>query len=255
VSHSPSQTDGRTLPDTLAAIDGVEGWLSDAQATRLWERAGQVALGGRIVELGSYRGRSAIVLASGAPEGVAVLAVDPHAGNDRGPRQIHGTSEEGESDNRAFTENLRSAGVEGRVTHVRLPSQQALAEVPGEAQLVYVDGAHRYRPARDDIARWGERLAPGGTLLVHDAFSSVGVTLAILRLMAVGRGFRYAGRTGSLAEYERVPVAGAERVRNALRQLAELPWFVRNLAVKLAIVARLRPLARLLRHRDGNWPY
>jgi hypothetical protein len=255
VSHSPAQTDGRTLPDTLAAIDGVEGWLSDAQATRLWERAGQVASGGRIVELGSYRGRSAIVLASGAPEGVAVLAVDPHAGNDRGPRQIHGTSEEGESDNRAFTENLRRAGVEGRVTHVRLPSQDALAEVPGDAQVVYVDGAHRYRPARDDIARWGERVAPGGTLLVHDSFSSVGVTLAILRLMAFGRGFTYTGRTGSLAEYERVPVAGAARGRNALRQLAELPWFARNLAVKLAIVARLRPLARLLRHRDGNWPY
>jgi hypothetical protein len=138
---------------------------------------------------------------------------------------------------------------------VRLTSQAAFAEVAGEARLVYVDGAHRYRPARDDLARWGERVAPGGALLVHDAFSSVGVTLAILRLMALGGRFRYAGRTGSLAEYERVPVEGAARVRNALRQLAELPWFARNLAVKLALVARLRPVARLLRHRDGNWPY
>jgi predicted O-methyltransferase YrrM len=255
VSQSPAQAAGRSLPDTLAAIAGVEGWLSEAQARRLWERAGELAPGGRIVELGSYRGRSAIVLASGAPEGVAVMAVDPHAGNDRGPREIHGTAEEGESDNRAFEENLRNAGVEGRVTHVRLPSQDALAEIPGEMELVYVDGAHRYRPAREDLARWGERVAPGGALLVHDAFSSVGVTLAILRLMALGRRFRYVGRTGSLAEYERVPVRGRARARNALRQLAELPWFARNLAVKLALVARLRPLARLLGHRDGNWPY
>jgi predicted O-methyltransferase YrrM len=255
VSHSPAQTAGRTLPDTLAAIAGVEGWLSDAQATRLWERAGRVFPGGRIVELGSYRGRSAIVLASGAPDGVAVFAVDPHAGNDRGPRQIHGTSEEGESDNRAFEENLRRAGVEDRVTHLRLPSQDALAELPGLVHLVYVDGAHRYRPARDDIARWGDRIAAGGTLLVHDAFSSVGVTLAILRVMVLRRGFRYAGRTGSLAEYERTPVAGTTWARSALRQIAELPWFARNLLVKLAIVARLRPLARLLGHRDGPWPY
>jgi hypothetical protein len=255
VSHSPAQTAGRTLPDTLAAIAGVEGWLSDAQAERLWERSRLVPPGGRIVELGSYRGRSAIVLASGAPADAAVMAVDPHAGNDRGPRQIHGTSAEGEADNRAFADNLRRAGVEDRVTHVRLPSQAALAEVSGEAQLVYVDGAHRYRPARDDIARWGERVAHGGTLVVHDAFSSVGVTLAILRLMAFGSDFRYAGRTGSLAEYERTPVAGPARARNALRQLAELPWFARNLLVKLAIVARLRPLARLLGHRDGHWPY
>jgi predicted O-methyltransferase YrrM len=255
VSPSPAQAAGRSLPDTLAAIAGVEGWLSDAQARRLWERAGALRPGGRIVELGSYRGRSAIVLASGAAEGVAVMAVDPHAGNDRGPREIHGTAEQGESDIRAFEENVRHAGVEGRVTHVRLGSQDALAEIPGEVELVYVDGAHRYRPARDDLARWGERVAPGGALLVHDAFSSVGVTLAILRLMALGRRFRYAGRTGSLAEYERVPVEGGAHARNALRQLAELPWFARNLAVKLALVARLRPLARLLGHRDGHWPY
>jgi predicted O-methyltransferase YrrM len=255
VSQSSAQAAGRSLPATLAAIAGVEGWLSEAQAHRLWERARLVAPGERIVELGSYRGRSAIVLASAVSGGVAVVAVDPHAGNDRGPRQIHGTAEQGDEDNRAFAENLRAAGVEERVTHVRLTSQAALAEIAGPARLVYVDGAHRYRPARDDLAGWGERVAPGGALLVHDAFSSVGVTLAILRLMTLGSRFRYAGRTGSLAEYVREPVEGAARVRNALRQLAELPWFARNLAVKLALVARLRPLARLLRHRDGHWPY
>ena len=52
-----------------------------------------------------------------------------------------------------------------------------------------------------------------------------------------------------------MPVEGTARVRNALRQLAELPWFARNLAVKVALVARVRPLARLLGHRDDNWPY
>jgi hypothetical protein len=44
-----------------------------------------------------------------------------------------------------------------------------------------------------------------------------------------------------------------QRVRNAARQLAQLPWFARNLLVKLALVARARPLARLL-GADG-WPY
>lgn len=253
--ESPAHAAGRSLPETLEAIAAVEGWLSDEQARRLWERARLVQPGGKIVELGSYRGRSAIVLASGAREGVTVLAVDPHAGNDRGPRQIHGSADEGESDHRAFLDNLGAAGVGERVEHVRLPSSDALAAIPGEAELVYVDGAHRYRPARDDLARWGERVAPGGALLVHDAFSSVGVTLAILRLMAFGRRFRYVGRTGSLAEYERTPVEGRARLRSALRQLAELPWFARNLGVKLALVARLRPLARLLGHRDAGWPY
>ena len=43
--------------------------------------------------------------------------------------------------------------------------------------------------------------------------------------------------------------------RGAMRQLAELPWFARNVLLKVAIVARLRPLQRLLGSPDGAWPY
>jgi hypothetical protein len=139
------------------------------------------------------------------------------------------------------------------VRHVRLPSQDALREVPGDVDLLFVDGAHRYAPARDDIANWGRRVAPGGTMLVHDAFSSLGVTLAVLRLLVASGDWHYLGRSRSLAEYRREPVRGAARLGNAARQLAQLPWFVRNLAVKVALVARLRPVARLLRSPD--WPY
>ena len=50
-----------------------------------------------------------------------------------------------------------------RVRHVREFSQAALHDaVEGEIDLLYVDGAHRYGPARDDIASWGARVRPGG---------------------------------------------------------------------------------------------
>jgi predicted O-methyltransferase YrrM len=235
-----------TVEDAIAAVTDVEGWLTPAQATRLWERATELGPAGRVAEIGSYRGRSAIVLAMAAPSGAQVIAIDPHAGNDRGPQQIEGTAQEGDNDNAAFRSNLERAGVAGRVRHVRLPSQDALAEVPGELDLLYVDGAHRYGPARDDIARWGARVRPGGRMLVHDSFSSIGVTLAIARLLVFGRNFRYEGRTGSLADYTRASLSGSARVRNALRQCAELPWFARNIVIKVLTVLRLR---------RGDWPY
>ena len=239
----------------LARIEGVEGWLSEAQARRLHAAAAALEPPGRIVEIGSYRGRSAIVFAHAAPEGVAVVAIDPHAGNDRGPQQIHGTAAEGDSDNAVFRANLERAGAAGRVEHVRLPSQAALGAVDGNADLLYVDGAHRYRPARDDIVRWGARVKPGGTMLIHDSFSSIGVTLAIARHLLPGGEFAYVGRTGSLAEYRRTRPRGRARLASALRQLRELPWFARNVLVKGALVLRLRPLARALGHRSGDWPY
>jgi predicted O-methyltransferase YrrM len=239
----------------LARIEGVEGWLSEAQARRLHECAGRVQAPARIVEIGSFRGRSAIVFAHAATEGVEVVAIDPHAGNDRGPQQIQGTTAQGDSDHTAFRANLERAGVAERVRHVRLPSQEALGAVEGDVAVLYVDGAHRYRPARDDIVRWGARVADDGTLLIHDSFSSIGVTLAILRHLMFSGEFAYVGRTSSLAEYRRTRPRGRVRARSAVAQATQLPWFARNVLVKLALVVRLRPLARMLGHASGDWPY
>jgi hypothetical protein len=240
----------------LALVAGVEGWLTDAQARALWDAAGRVRPGGRIVEIGSFRGRSTIVLASAAADGVELIAIDPHGGGDRGPQEIGADATRGDQDHAAFEANLERAGVRARVRHVRAFSREALGDVQGEIDLLYIDGAHRYGPAREDIELWGARVPESGTMLVHDAFNAIGVTLAQLRLLVLSGHWRYQGRTGSLAAYRRARMDGRARARNALRQLGGLPYFARNMAIKVLVVARLRPLASLLGLRPGeDWPY
>jgi predicted O-methyltransferase YrrM len=224
----------------------VEGWLTDDQARLLRDAAAALTPPGRIVEIGSFRGRSTIVLATAAPAGVEVIAIDPHAGTDRGPQEIETTAATGDADHERFLANLEHAGVRERVRHVREFSHDAHEAIDGEIDLLYVDGAHRYRPARDDIVSWGARVKPGGRMLIHDSFSSIGVTAAILRHLAWSGEFAYVGRSRSLAEYVRSRPRGPARVRSALRQLAQVPWFARNVLVKIAIVLRLR---------SGDWPY
>jgi Methyltransferase domain len=224
---------------TLAALRDVRGLISDAQARRLFEHARAVLPPGRIVEIGSFQGRSAI---------------DPHAGTDRGAREIRGYKEQAHRDYAIFRRNLERCGVDGVVRHLRLPSDAALSRLDGEFELVFIDGAHRYRPARADIAGYGTRVRAGGALVLHDAFSAVGVTLAQMRLLFFGIGFRYEGRTASLAEYRREDLHGAAWLVNIVRQLSQLPWFARNVALKAALVLKLRRVARLLGDRTGEWP-
>ena len=245
----------RRFSDVLASVAHVEGWMTPAQARWLWDRASVLRAPATVVEIGSYRGRSAIVLASAAAAGVEVVAIDPHGGNDRGPQQIKAVPEEGQRDNEAFNANLAAAGVADRVHHVRRPSQEALDAVEGPIDLLYIDGAHRYAPARDDIRRWGDRVADGGTLLIHDSFSSVGVTLAIMATLFFGARFRYLGRTTSMTAYRCERLDLADRGRNALSQAAQLPWFARNVVIKALILAKLDSVARLLGHRDQVWPH
>ena len=184
------------------------------------------------------------------------MAIDPHLGSDRGPQEIRARPELGVADHEAFEGNLRRAGVAHRVRHVRRRSADALGDVEGAVNLLYVNGAHRVGPAIEDLRRWGARVPVGGRLLVHDAFSSVGVTLALAATIVGRDGWRWRGRTGSLAEYERAGELGAgHRVREVAVAAAQLPWFARNVLVKLLILARLRALARLLGHGSQPWPY
>lgn len=229
---------------TLADIAGVAGWLSDEQARRLWARAADLSAPARVVEIGSFQGRSTIVLARAAADGVEIVAIDPHAGNDRGPQEIDGFAQAAANDNVTFNENLTAAGVRDRVRHVRMCSSDAHGEVEDPIDLLYIDGAHRFGPARDDIVQWGARVRPGGTMLIHDSFSSIGVTAAIASVLVTSREFRYVGRRGSLTEYVRA--APASVASNAARQVAQLPWFAKNVVLKGLIATKVI---------KRDWPY
>ncbi|MEZ5137768.1 MAG: class I SAM-dependent methyltransferase [Acidimicrobiales bacterium] len=246
-----------TFDEVTEVVSGVEGWMTPGQARRLWTCARTVAPGGRIVEIGSFRGRSMIVLATAAEPGVELVAIDPHAGNDRGPHEFEGFEEQASVDHDVFNENLERAGVRDRVRHVRKFSHDALADVEGDIDLLYIDGAHRFGPALDDIRRWSARVRPGGELLIHDSFSSVGVTGAIAVSLLTSASWRYLGRSESMTHYRHEPVGGVgARVRNVGRQLASLPWFVRNLIIKALILAKLGRLTQpLFRHDPATWPH
>lgn len=248
-------TPATTFDEVQRAVADVEGWMTPGQARRLWTCARVVPAGGQIVEIGSFRGRSLIVLASAAEPGVEIVAIDPHAGNDRGPQEFEGYQDHAALDHDVFNRNLEAAGVADRVRHVRKFSGEALADVPLPIDLLYIDGAHRFRPALDDIRRWSAKIKPGGDLLIHDSFSSIGVTGALVVSLFFGSELRYLGRSESMTHYRREHLTASERARNAARQAAQLPWFVRNVIIKALILAKLGRVTRVFGHDPATWPH
>lgn len=252
--HAPA--DVPDLATVTALVSDVQGWMSPGQAATLYDSARRCPADGMIVEIGSFQGRSTIVLASAAPPGARVIAIDPHAGNDRGPQEIDGFADAAADDHEIFTANLANAGIAERVRHVRMFSDAALDVVDGPIDVLYIDGAHRYGPARADIRDWGARVTDGGTMLIHDSFSSIGVTLAILRELLGGGPFRYVGRSRSMTIYRKDLSGGAgPRLSNAGRQLAQLPWFAKNVALKVVLSLGVGKVLARFGRPVPDWPY
>lgn len=219
----------------------VPGWLTDDQAATLRSAAATVPPGGCVVEVGSHQGRSTVVLADAVPADGTVVAVDPFV------RDWRYGAPDTEARLRA---HLAERGLTERVDVRVTTSEAALATWDGPVDLVYVDGKHDYWSTCHDLG-WSRWLPRGGTLLVHDSFSSLGVTLALLRTLATSRRLAYRGRIGSLARLEVTAPTPADRAR----VLGELPWFGRNLVVKVLLRLRARRLAGWLGHHGAADPF
>ena len=235
-TRASTPTNAGGFAAALARAECVEGWLTDGQARRLWERARRVAPGATIVEIGSYHGRSAIVLARRAAGGDRGGASTPTPATTAARSEIRGTIDRARPTTSLPREpRPRRRGRAGSPR--RGSSGDALGAVQGAIDLLYIDGAHRYRSARDDIARLGRARRAGRSLLVHDSFSAIGVTGALATCLLFGSRFRYVGREGSLAEYRHADLGPAEVAPERAAPGGELPWFARNVALKVAIAA------------------
>lgn len=230
-----------SFAEAYAVAERLPGWLTEAQARCLHDAAAALDPDATVVEIGSHHGRSAVMIASGLPDGARLVAVDSFPEDWR-----YG----GAGTEAAFRGNLAAAGVQDVVDLRVATSAEVRRAWTGPLDLIYVDGKHDYWSCRDDL-RWSRHVVPGGTVLVHDAFSSLGVTTALLRELATSRTLRYTGRVGSLARLE----VAAPTIADRARLLTELPWWIRNLAVKVTLRLRLRPLTRALGHHDLADPY
>lgn len=154
-------------PDVRAA-EAIPGWMSPAELRQLAEWAQSHS---RIVELGSFRGRSTRALADHT-SGV-VYAIDSWCTLP----DLEITEDESAQVWGHFQSHLTDHLVSGRVIALRTmhddystwPVEWLRAEDDSlRPDMIFIDGSHDYASVRRDIIACRERLAPGGLLCGHD---------------------------------------------------------------------------------------
>jgi predicted O-methyltransferase YrrM len=148
-SHPRSESPQKLA--ALQAVSDVDGWLLPEDVFKLYDLASAAA--GPILEIGTYHGRSTIVMAlalkdAGNPVPLVSLDVDPEA--------LH-----------AAGENARRKGVAGRITLVRGTAAAFFRATTGFVPaVVFVDGDHSAAGAARDLRVLEPHVADGGLLFL-----------------------------------------------------------------------------------------
>lgn len=165
-----------------ATYKDVEGWFDFEDVYRA--AVARAADGDEFVEVGAYKGRSAIYLASlirDSGKRVALTAVDTWGGSlgDPSRRAAEELRARGSSLYATFLDNVAACGVAAYLTPLRMPSLEAAPRFEDRSlSLVYIDADHGYESVRADIAAWLPKVRPGGVIAGHD-FNMPGVHRAV----------------------------------------------------------------------------
>ncbi|MDR3034576.1 MAG: class I SAM-dependent methyltransferase, partial [Kitasatospora sp.] len=135
-------------------------------------------LGLPLLEVGTYCGRSTVLLADAArAAGVTAVTVDHHRGSEEQQPgwEYHDPAlvdaEVGVMDTLpVFRRTLHRAGLEEHVLALVGRSPQAAAVWAAPLGLVFIDGGHTDEHATADYEGWVPHLAAGGLLVIHDVF-------------------------------------------------------------------------------------
>jgi predicted O-methyltransferase YrrM len=154
----------QSIEDVRERAHGIEGWLHDEEGELLYRLARECKGRGAIVEIGSWKGKSTVWLASGSKAGAncPVIAVDPHIGSPE--HQAGGKVWTFDQ----FRKNVRDAGVDDVVEPIVKPSVEAARSFDRPVELLFIDGAHDFASVKADLDAWLPKVVDGGVVVFHD---------------------------------------------------------------------------------------
>ena len=159
----------QTIENALERARLVPGFLVDNEARFLGTLAACTPAQGAIVEIGSFKGKSTVMLASVAAKygQGPVVAIDPHEGLSY--LDIEMPDQDPTFDE--FLGSIKSAGVEEHVEVRRALSCDVGKDWNRPIRLLWIDGDHSYRGCKEDFDLFSPYLADGAVVALHDSLN------------------------------------------------------------------------------------
>src|SRR5580693_7013734 len=121
-----------------------------------------------IVEIGVYQGRTSKLSRLFFPE-ASLYLIDPWKLYDEYLSEEAVPISKTNADYENAYQSLKELFSQDPKTKIlRKTSMEALADVPGEVDLVFIDGNHSYPYVKQDIEHWFPKVRPGGMISGHD---------------------------------------------------------------------------------------
>ena len=161
---------------TLA--ESVIGFMPADEGRALFDAAVRFLSGGVAVEIGTYCGRSTVLLgAAAAQTGSVLYTVDHHHGSEEHQPgwEFHDTTMVDPVSGRfdtlpTFRRTLDAAGLDDTIVAVVGKSPVVARGWRTPLELLFIDGGHSEEAAQADFDGWARWVAVGGALIIHDVF-------------------------------------------------------------------------------------
>ena len=176
----------------------VEGFLTPREMHFLMLLAAVPTANGEILEIGSFKGKSTILLAKSAAlsDGAIINAVDPMTAPCETDPDLRGA----ESSLADFTRNISDHNVSDRVKLHQMLASQLAVTWDKQLRLLWIDGDHTYLGTKSDFECFAPHLADNGIVAFHDVLHAFeGGARVFCESVLLSPNFGACGFCGSIA--------------------------------------------------------
>lgn len=184
--------------DLLTEMETVEGYLAPNEMRFLALMAACPTTAGEILEIGSFKGKSTIILAKSALlSGPAIInAVDPMTAPSETDPDLRGQPSSFED----FTRNIADHDVSDAIRFHKTFSYELAKMWETSLRLLWIDGDHTYAGTKLDFDGFAPHLADKGIVAIHDTLHEFeGGARVFLESVLRSPNFGACGFCGSIA--------------------------------------------------------